>query len=302
MGGSKVLILVAVIICAAMVPSTAIAESTKTVRYGPFTVPAAVDGKPAMLEKLRLGVKKPCIGCYITSFSASLTYPDGSVANFNTDAMLHHFVLTNQFRKDATCGNSWLGLAGERFFASGNERTAITLPNGYGYRVHWYDSWNALVEIMNMKPAQQTFYIDVTFTYRHPWENVRRVRPVWLDIDQCRDSQYPIPAGESQATWDWSVNVEGAVVAAAGHVHDHGMQIEATNLNTGQSICKSMAGYGSDPAYMGHLESMSFCSGDPLALVDAGHVVQLRSTYNSPEAANDVMGIMLAYVHPRAVP
>jgi hypothetical protein len=216
--------------------------------------------------------------------------------------MLHHFVLTNQFRSDATCGRTWLGLAGERFFASGNERTTITLPAGYGYRVYGWDRWNAFIDIMNMRPDPQTFYIDVTFAYRSAWENVRRVRPVWLDIDQCGDSEYAIPAGESEATRDWRANVEGAVVAVAGHVHDHGLRIEAANLSTGQTICNSTAGYGGDPTYMGHLESMSFCSGDPLGLVDGGDTVRIRSLYNSPTAESDVMGIMLAYIHPRAVP
>jgi hypothetical protein len=302
MGRPKGLTLVAVLVCVTALPGTAQAATTKTVRYGPFTVPASVGGKPGKLEKLKLGVAKPCGGCYITSFRPNLTYPNGTTANFNTGAMLHHLVLTNQFRRDATCGGTWLGLAGERFFASGNERTAITLPAGYGYRVRLWDSWNALIDIMNMKAEPQTFYIDITFTYRAVWESVKPVRPVWLDIDQCGDSEYSIPAGEFEATRDWKANIEGAVVAMAGHLHDHGVRIEATNVNTGQSICNSVAGYGSDPAYMGHIESMTFCEENPLGLVDNGHVVRIRSIYNSPSPANDVMGIMLAYIHPRAVP
>ncbi|HLM63304.1 MAG TPA: hypothetical protein VK306_03315 [Acidimicrobiales bacterium] len=47
-----------------------------------------------------------------------------------------------------------------------------------------------------------------------------------------------------------------------------------------------------------HVESMSTCSGDPLAVLQAGQTVRLHSIYDSPHPADDVMGIMLAYVHP----
>jgi hypothetical protein len=63
-----------------------------------------------------------------------------------------------------------------------------------------------------------------------------------------------------------------------------------------------VAGYDTDPAYMGHIESMSFCQGNPLGLLDSGQIVLIRAIYNSPTAASDVMGIMLAYIHPRAIP
>jgi hypothetical protein len=72
-------------------------------------------------------------------------------------------------------------LLGERFFASGDERTAVRFPAGYGYRVRWYDSLNMLVDLMNMGTTPQTAYVQVNFTVRPSWECVRSVRPVWLD-------------------------------------------------------------------------------------------------------------------------
>jgi hypothetical protein len=112
-----------------------------------------------------------------------------------TGPMLHHAVFTSQWRPDPSCAGSWLGLAGERFFASGDERTAISFPAGYGYRVRYYDSWNLLVDLMNHSTEAKTVYVQVTFTIRPSWESVARLKPVWLDIDQCGDSEYSIPAG-----------------------------------------------------------------------------------------------------------
>jgi hypothetical protein len=119
---------------------------------------------------------------------------------------------------------------------------------------------------------------------------------VWLDIDQCGDSEYSIPAGESDTHWDWTVNVPGKIVTMLGHLHGHGVRIEATNESLGgASICNSVAKLASDQH---HVDSMSTCSGDPLAVIQAGQTVRLHSIYNSSHPADDVMGIMLGYVRP----
>jgi hypothetical protein len=274
------------------------ATYTKTVRYGPFTIAAGSETDPGMIHnQLRFAVPRPCVDCFITSFTPDLVYADGTRATMATGPMLHHVVFTSQFRSDATCSGTWLGLAGERFFASGNERTKIALPAGYGYRVRWYDSWNMLVDLMNHSTSDKTVYVQVTYTYRPSWENVQRVRPVWLDIDQCGDSEYSIPAGYSEATWDWTVNVPGKVVAMLGHVHGHGVAVEATNESeNGDVICRSDATL--DPMDVHSVSAMSTCTGDPLARVSSGQTVRLHSIYNSTHPADDVMGIMLGYINP----
>jgi hypothetical protein len=279
-------------------PSSAeAAEYTKVVRYGPFTIPAGTSMEdPGMLHnQLRLAVSRPCADCYLTSFTPDLVDSTGTSVNMDTGPMLHHAVLTSQFRSDATCRGTVLGLAGERFFAAGNERTKIGFPGGYGYRVRWYDSWNLLVDLMNHGLTSQTVYFQVTYTYRPSWESVKPVRPVWLDIDQCGDSEYSIPAGYSDTHRDWSVNVPGKVVSVAGHVHGHGVAVEATNESRGgKVICRSDATLGSDPH---EVVAMSTCVDDPVARVRSGDIVRLHSMYNSTHAADDVMGIMLLYVN-----
>jgi Stress up-regulated Nod 19 len=272
------------------------ATYTKTVRYGPYTIPAGTATDPGMVHnQLKLAVARPCADCYITSFKPDLVYADGTRADLPTGPMLHHFVLTSQWRPDATCRNEWLGLAGERFFASGNERTAIAFPAGYGYRVRWYDSWNLLVDLMNHAETAKTVYVQLTVTYRPSWEPVKPLKPVWLDIDQCGDSEYSIPAGYSDTHRDWTVNVPGKVVAMLGHVHGHGVAVEATNESKGgKSICRSVATL--DPADIHNVLNMSTCIGDPLDTISTGQTVRLHSEYQSSHAADDVMGIMLGYV------
>ena len=272
------------------------ATQTRTIRYGPFTLPAGSATTPSEISRLRLAVARPCLDCYITAFQPDLVYADAnfSRADLSTGPMLHHVVFSSQFRSDATCRGSWLGLAGERFFASGNERTTISMPPGYGYRVRWYDSWNMLTELMNHAPEEKTVYVQVTYSYRPASDPVAAVKPVWLDIDQCDDSEYAIPAGYSDTHWDWNVNVPGKVVSMAGHVHGHGIAVEATRGRT--SICRSVAEL--DPTNVHNVVSMSTCVGDPLARLRTGQIVRLHSEYQSAHAADDVMGIMLAYIRP----
>ena len=70
----------------------------------------------------------PCNDCIVTWMQAGLEYPNGTVADADTDMWLHHVVFHNLNRADRMCPKS----TKERFFASGNERTAIDLSSG-GY-------------------------------------------------------------------------------------------------------------------------------------------------------------------------
>jgi len=271
---------------------------TKEVRYGPFTLPAATDpAAGSTTTQLKFAVARPCVDCFITSFTPDLVYGDGSRATMDNGAMLHHAVFTSQFKSDATCSGSWLGLAGERFFATGNERTPISFVSGYGYRVRWYDSWNLLVDLMNHTTQSKTVHVKVTYTYRPAWESVKRLKPVWLDIDQCGDSEYSIPDGFSDRHRDWNVNVPGKVMGAIGHLHGHGVAIEATDESRGgATICRSEAMLDPDDPHT--VMAMSPCPDGPLADLRQGGTVRLHSMYDSMMPMNDVMGIMLLYVNP----
>jgi hypothetical protein len=91
--------------------------------------------------------------------------------------------------------------------------------------------------------------------------------------------------------------VPGKVVAMLGHVHGHGIAVEATNESKGgASICRS--GATLDPNDLHSVLAMSTCTGDPLATVNTGQIVRLHSEYQSSHPADDVMGIMLGYINP----
>jgi hypothetical protein len=168
-----------------------------TVRYGPFVLPPA--GKGGDVDHANVfmpNVAKPCEDCFITRAEPDLVYADGTSANLDTGLMLHHAVFFNTGRPDTTCGkDTFFGRMGERFLASGNERTIKRMPEGYGYHLG-RDPVTGVFHIMNHSDETKTVYM----TFKVSWlpgstPGIRPVTPVWLDINNCRTSEYAVPAG-----------------------------------------------------------------------------------------------------------
>jgi Stress up-regulated Nod 19 len=286
------------------------------VRYGPFNIPGAPNnpdgthGHAHTGNQFRFFVQKPCNDCYITSMKADLIYPDGRRAGYSTNAQLHHMVLASWTnRQDATCYFGFpfpLGLMfGQRFFASGDERTDIRMPPGYGYRVNSTDIWNLIYELAGMQAEAQNVMINMRFEWvPASTPGMTNVEPIWMDVAQCGFSTIRRPAGRSQASWTWNVNRPGGVMAIGGHIHDGGENITIRNDSTGQLICDSRAGYGESPLYVdhhgeGHISSMSTCTGRrgaPVARVSNGQRVTMTANYNMPAAVDDQMGIVMAFI------
>lgn len=266
----------------------------RTISYPHHVEPATGHGHGGHNLAMR-NVERPCEDCFLVAMVPDLTDAEGRSVNFDGEAMMHHVVFTNRARPDATCENRR-----ERFFASGNERTAGVIPAGYGYRVRPGDSWNTLAHVMNLGDAARTLNIEITFYYAAADSGLSEVRPFWLDVDNCSDSEYSIPAGRSSTIWDFTATaeLEGRIVAAAGHLHDDGVRIGLRNRTAGELLCTSRAGFDTEPSYLGHIEAMSACYGDPLARVGEGDVLRITSVYDSPVPQDDVMGIVLGYLAP----
>lgn len=260
--------------------------------YGPYSVPA--NGE---LQNNLATIDAPCTNCRITDMVPNLVYADGTTANMETDAMLHHFVAFNPGATDLTCGSTGVGVLGERFFASGNERTHNHLPDNFGY-TNASQNWTLLVDLMNMAAAPQTFYIEIIFRHR-PLSGTQTARPMWLDIANCGTSEYTAPTGYSDVHSNWTSTVDGSLIGIGGHQHDldhmdsgctthcpemgGGVAVSAEVQGgpssdyygpeppsqsppadlTGATACRSEDFFGTDygmaTGFMGHLDTMSLC-------------------------------------------
>jgi hypothetical protein len=279
-------------------------HTIKQIRYGNTTSQwFQVPGNSQIHNAIRFDAPAPCQNCWITDMVPNLVYmgdpnhADGTTANADTDAFMHHFVLINASRPDAVCPGGLQGQLGERFIASGNERSQLHLPSPFGYNNGATPSWRLITHIVNKSAVQQSFAIEVTYQYRTT--GGADAKPLWLDIDGCGDSDYTTPTGYADTTADWTANVSGRMIGMAGHMHDldvtnatpcinhcassgNGVALSAEVVGgnnstyygpippgnappaslTGATMCRSEPYYGTTWAgtrFRGHLDTMSQC-------------------------------------------
>lgn len=277
-------------------PGAAPRPAVSEMKIGPFVLPAAPAGAVHGNNQPIPVISKPCEGCFITAVEPDLAMADGSRADMADGVMLHHMVIFEPGRPDPTCGRSGIGALGRRIFAAGDERTAFRLPEGFGFKV---DSgrWTGIAELMNHSAQPQTVYLTAKVTHvPADTAGMKPVTPVWLDVANCSDSQYAVPAGKSATPWTWTSNLTGRIVEAGGHVHAGGVGLTLDNATTEARICSSRAGYGRG-THAGMVTSMSVCSWDSLGTVRKGERLQITSLYDSPAAMGGVMGIMLLAIY-----
>lgn len=330
--------------------------TTTTVTWGPFNVPAATASGPGMISNamvreggcrvlpcVDLAVEKPCEDCYITGIVPDLVDPDtGETINYDNGGMLHHVVNVNWSAPDVTCPPGEGGIIGalgslvggnDRFFASGNERTLFEAPRNHGLYVSADDDWGLIIELMNMTPSPRDMVLEYTFTWVPDTPRMKPLTPVWLDIDNCADSEVHLGDGYSDTEWDWTSTIDGQIMSLAGHVHDGGISLSAENVTRNKVICTSLAGYehgsvhapdpgsGSgtdalhpeDPwsmtasdhptadldSYEGHLAGATGCM--PRQRIRPGDTVRLHAQYDLAHMdhggmGHGQMGIMVAYM------
>lgn len=121
-----------------------------------------------MHERTIPNVGRPCKKCYIVAMQADLQHEDGESANINQGAWLHHVILTTSVRgtqQDWVCPNTNRSDAGPayRFFASGNERTAIRLNSAHKHGLNFPDDdkFHLSVEIMNQSKKNESYYVSM---------------------------------------------------------------------------------------------------------------------------------------------
>ncbi len=217
-------------------------------------------------------------------------------------------VLFNQEagRTDATCPTG-LGSLGQRFFASGDERTVTAFPDNYGYKVGANCIVERVWELANMSTTTaKTIYFQVEYTYvPASTAGMRDVEPVWMDIDQCGDSHVPDPRRAELADLDLERQPSRADADRRrprprlrhqprgpqrhhqpGHLRLAGRRsaptrsTSTTRASSTSRRCRHAGGRGSHRSPQ----------------LATGNQVRITSNYNPPAAVPDAMGIAVAYM------
>ena len=203
-------------------------------------------------------IEKPAYDGYVTRIKPNLVRADGSVPPVDV-IHLHHGVFLNLSRRDAT----YPGSPGERFFATGEEKTIFQMPPGYGYFSRGSDVWAVNHMIHNQTPVADDVFItyDVDFVPADSalGRTMKAVTPIWLDVQN--HSAYPVfdvhrGAGGADGRWTypddahpspykgpalntWTADRSGTIVAAAGHVHPGGLWDDLKVTRPGANVAKS---------------------------------------------------------------
>jgi plastocyanin len=298
---------------------------TLTYRVGPITV------APYQVRQngLTFGIPKPDVDGAIVAMKTNVVDAGGKAVPIKR-LMLHHIVFANVgttigAKHDATCdaitgldSTSRFPALAERFYAAGEERAQMRLPSGYGYHVNGGDTWSLSWMVMNHRNRTDSAYIEYTITYDTD-PALTPVRPVWLDVRNCRaDPVYDVAGGggvggmasrDTQSS-DWTPSEAGRVVAGGGHLHGGGERLDLVQPACGDRVLASSRptwGAPTHPFYNVrpvlhepgpvHMTGFSTATGFSFG---AGQPLRLSSTYDATRPHTRVMGIMMVYVAPPA--
>ena len=179
------------------------------------------------------GSGRPAVNGWITGIVPNLVYTDDGTIPSSSKVMFHHGVWTNESNT-------------EKFFASGEEKTQLDLPDGYGYRYLTSEGWGLIEMIHNLTPEPMdlsvTYTVDFIPDSSPAAAGIKRVRPIWMDVvdgrsypvfDVIKDSggvdgsfAYPQDAPGKTGLNEQTVPGDGVLLDTTGHVHTGGLSTE----------------------------------------------------------------------------
>ncbi len=264
-------------------------------------------------------IPKPTVPGWITGIRANMVFLDGTVPQSDV-IMLHHAVWLNLSAQDLTSP-----FTPERFFATGEEKSILTLPKGFGYRYEPTDQW--LLNYMLHVLVNQSFNVRVTYDLDFvpaTAGTLRSVRPLWMDVQN--GSSYPVfdavkgtgvagnytypamannPYGSGPKLNEYTVPTGGAIVEATGHLHSGGLSTELSLTRRQGKTFKTQRVFKSDAVYWnpdGPISwdmSMTATPSTWRLHVKPGDVLSLQATYDvSSRSWYESMGIMMAWFAP----
>jgi hypothetical protein len=172
-------------------------------------------GESGMLSKL-VRLERPCSGeCSILVAQSDLEYANGTQATNKEGAWLHHITVyvKGPGRRDTVCPASLNGLLGERFYSSGNERTAVAYGDVLmktkdkvksAFHLTPPDSFWSQFALRNLRNEAQHVYLTVDYEWFLPsvedkkeWKSAKAL---WLSISGCLTTYTKPPQGQARFT------------------------------------------------------------------------------------------------------
>jgi len=257
--------------------------------------------------------------CTVWGGNISIEYADGRKAGPSTGIYNHHLLTSDTSKKTSNflsaCDNpSRVGMSVSAPFGtgfvglgedSGNGPILYTARDGSSDAGYWVapgDRFLANVDLVNYSKEQQTVYIiyDLEFAPKKP---VANTKGMLVSISQCGKMIKLSESGPTNTTsGKFSFLENGSILAARGHLHDGGSQMDM--FINGKYACSSLAsygGYGKETEVGGQvwktISAMSYCDG-PIA-VKKGDTLAMTVEYDlkrypqrKSASGHDASGVM----------
>ena len=308
-----------------LIPQTTVALSTTTTvaelpaRPGAITVhlkKGPFDIQPGQNNiDTKAGIPQPDVNGWIVGIRPNLEYADSTVPPVDV-VHLHHGVWLNTAAKDRTSPLP------ERFFAAGEEKTAVALPAPYGYHYTTTDHWVLNYMLHNLtnedKQVWVTYDIDIIPDAAPQAAGIISTHPVWMDVQN--GSIYPVfdavrgagdgvtytypdrasnPYGGGAKKNEWTVDRDGVLVYTAGHLHPGGLRTDLfVNRGTTRAhLFESEAKYYEPAGAVSWDVAMTATLPTWHVAVHKGDVLSTTATYDSGLASwYESMGIMIVWM------
>ncbi|MDO8391927.1 MAG: hypothetical protein Q7V57_15735 [Actinomycetota bacterium] len=283
---------------------------TLSFRAGPFAVLPGQNN----IDNLS-NIPQPDVSGWIVGFRPDLQYDDGTIPAVDV-VHLHHGVWLNLANRDSTSGLP------ERFFAAGEEKTNLLLPQPYGYRYDAGDHWLLNYMLHNLTPQRTqvwiTYELDIIPETAPEAEGMLAALPVWMDVQN--HSGYPVfdvlrgdgdgvtytypdqaldPYAGGEPLNEWTADRNGTLIATAGHLHPGGLHTDLFSSRAGQSVrlFSSEAKYYEPAGAVSWDVSMTATTPDWHVQVRKGDRLSISATYDSGLASwYESMGIMVVWM------
>ena len=275
-------------------------------------------------------VPKPDVDGFIVGIRPNLVYKDGSVPRVDV-IHLHHGVWLNTSAKDVTRPR-----LPERFFAAGEEKTAMYLPTGYGYPYKADDKWiiNYMLHNLLATPDEVSITYDIDFipASSPAAASITPARPAWMDVQngetypvfdvirgEGTDGLYTYP-DDAVAPYPeepkntWTVDRDSVLIGTGGHLHPGGLHTDlyVTRPGAGATVTPEAAemvegdtanlftsrAYYYEPAGAVSWDvAMTVTPADYRVALKAGDELSMSTTYDSARASwYESMGIMVMWL------
>jgi plastocyanin len=277
--------------------------------YGPLDIAPGQN----LIQTNQFQVPQPLEDGWVVGFKPGLQFSNGKVPPVDV-LHLHHGVWAVANRRDAT-----FPLFPERFIAAGEEKTALALPDGFGYRYSTADRWylNYMIHDLTAKPFKASLTYDVDFVpASSPKASAMKdVHPIWLDVqngkvypvfDALKDSgtngkfTYPDDDPNAPHVNSYTVPTDGVLVKTFGHLHPGGLH-DTFSVERGdqtKTIFTSKAKYFEPAGAVSWDVSMTATPDDWQVAVKAGDTLSLTTTYDTTRASwYESMGLGVVWMY-----